>query len=359
MKFVKCLAIFFAFILIRSVTDAQDIQNPPEPLQNSKQLEKNDSSSDDLKALKEEKTKSDKYQKELEQLQNEFSVKCSKTIEKGSSSKLYLFIFAYKQKANKFKELGTPIKTYLNKYAAIRNTEISCIDDKEKKAKMLFELCKAFKQITNNKEKAKMLILQAISLTEDVEFAESLLKEYYLLENDDWDDDDDDGYGYKDDEDNSNDKKSDEGSNRIGINMMLPEIESPIVAGLRVNIFAAKKKYKLGEPIIIYTVIRNKSDKTIELKIDYDHKSQLCFFDYSYTDGAGINVQRFCRWTPQKIENNITPNAVFCYENDYKSTLNKPNRVGKIKFMITISKEIENNKYAYIESNTIEFEVVN
>ena len=161
------------------------------------------------------------------------------------------------------------------------------------------------------------------------------------------------------DDDNSKDKKSNEDDESIYGNIMPPEIESEIVAGLRVNVFAAKKKFKLGESIIIYTVIRNKSDKLIKLKTDFDNKSQLCFFDYSYTDGQGINVQRFCRWKPVQITNSISPNAVFCYENDYKATLNKPKRIGNIKFTITIAKEIENNKYDYIESNTIEFELVN
>ena len=106
-------------------------------------------------------------------------------------------------------------------------------------------------------------------------------------------------------------------------------------------------------------MIRNKSDKTIKLKIDHSHKLQICFFNYSYTV-AGREFQRFCRRGPAKIETNLSTNAVMSFENDYKSIFNshKPKITGNIKFHITFLKEIENNKYEYIESNTIEFELV-
>ena len=59
---------------------------------------------------------------------------------------------------------------------------------------------------------------------------------------------------------------------------------------------------------------------------------------------------------PLSIEINISPNAIISYENNIQH-FGIINNTGKYTFKVFLKKEIENNN-EFIDSNTIEFEVV-
>jgi len=155
-----------------------------------------------------------------------------------------------------------------------------------------------------------------------------------------------------------NDEKD---SNDINMDVLPPELDTPIVNGLRVNVFATKKKFKLDEPMNIYTVIRNKSDKIIKLTVDYFQSSQntqeYCSFSYFIFSKQHNIPQGLASAWPAVTENNVSPNAVFCYVIDIQNVFNLNNLIGKFTLHVFLKDEIENND-EIIESNTIEFEVV-
>ena len=155
-----------------------------------------------------------------------------------------------------------------------------------------------------------------------------------------------------------NDEKD---SNEINTDVLPPEIESPIVNGLRVNVFATKKTYKLGEPMNIFVVLRNKSDKIIKLKTRIDRlpydKTWFCIFNYILSGAIDYSDTGYSDFGSPGTSINISPNAVYCFKIDIQTFINLNHLTGKFKLYVYLHREFVNND-ELIKSNTIEFEVV-
>ena len=136
------------------------------------------------------------------------------------------------------------------------------------------------------------------------------------------------------------------------------ELETPIVNGFRVNIYPEKKEFKLGEPIEIITILRNKSDNILKIKQYYSSLNLESYFMFELKDEAGhSSVYQPFFDLPFFVENNLHPNAMFCYINDLNKLLmfQKP---GKCRLLLSLCSEI-GNEGNIVSSNEIEFEVVN
>ena len=138
------------------------------------------------------------------------------------------------------------------------------------------------------------------------------------------------------------------------VDILIPELKTPIVNGLRVNAFSVKTQYKIGEPIKILTVIRNKTSSTIKLEMEQSTHTGFCLPMFRLTDEKGFTevYPMLALGIPEFFKFSICSNTAYCIENDIQDFFNieKP---GKYKIQVIIP--YKNN---FANSNTIEFELI-